>query len=447
MSSTSVTAVSPAATNSGSVNVTVTTPGGTSATSTHNSFDYLPTPSVTGVSPPSGPDIGGTTVTITGTNLSGAKSVQFGTTAGTVTADSATSITATSPAGSGMVNVTVTTAYGTSATSSEDEFTYAPAHIVPCSGPITADSRDHRWHLPGQLHPGCPRRHHLGHRPRCHPEVRLWGLTVEGTLDVAGTASNPITFTSFNDNTVGGTTGSGNPAVGDWYGIDADGPGSIDLNYAIVDYANAAVSLSGSSSLDAENSIVDNAFSGVTGQTTGSVVVKDNQFSSDLSSAVNVNVPTPTIENNTAVDSGGGASPAYLVNASALDPAVLGGNVASGGAPLFSILGIVGSSGTLPANGAPWLILGSGSYNPGSLDVPTGVTLTIRRVPLSRRTSRPIRSPASRSKAPWTLRARPATRSPSPLSMTTLSEARPGAAIRRSRTGMGSMQTVRDRLT
>ena len=35
------------------------------------------------------------------------------------------------------------------------------------------------------------------------------GITVEGTLDAVGTTSNPITFTSINDNSVGGDTGSG----------------------------------------------------------------------------------------------------------------------------------------------------------------------------------------------------------------------------------------------
>ena len=65
-------------------------------------------------------------VTITGTNLSGATAVDFGTNAGTITADSAGSITATSPAGTGTVDVTVTNPDATSATSSADEFTYRP---------------------------------------------------------------------------------------------------------------------------------------------------------------------------------------------------------------------------------------------------------------------------------------------------------------------------------
>jgi hypothetical protein len=82
-------------------------------------------PCVTSVSPKSGPAAGGTSVTISGINFTGATAVRFGTAAGTgVVVSSATSITATSPAGTGTVNVTVTTPAGTSPTSPFDRFKY-----------------------------------------------------------------------------------------------------------------------------------------------------------------------------------------------------------------------------------------------------------------------------------------------------------------------------------
>ena len=85
-------------------------------------------PTVTGVSPATGAAAGGTSVTITGTNLYSGATVSFGSTAATnVTVVSQTSITATSPAGAGAVDVTVTTGAGTSATSSADIFTYIAA--------------------------------------------------------------------------------------------------------------------------------------------------------------------------------------------------------------------------------------------------------------------------------------------------------------------------------
>jgi hypothetical protein len=81
-------------------------------------------PTVTSVSPNTGPPSGGTSVTITGANFSRAIAVRFGNTASSFTVNSASQITATAPAGSGTVDVTVTTAGGTSATSSADQFSY-----------------------------------------------------------------------------------------------------------------------------------------------------------------------------------------------------------------------------------------------------------------------------------------------------------------------------------
>ncbi len=64
---TSITAVSPPGT-SGSIDVTVTTPAGTSVTSSADLYLFQP-PTITGVSPNSGPMAGGTIVTITGSGF------------------------------------------------------------------------------------------------------------------------------------------------------------------------------------------------------------------------------------------------------------------------------------------------------------------------------------------------------------------------------------------
>ncbi len=90
-------------------------------------FSAPPAPTVSSISLTSGSTAGGTSVTITGTDFSGATSVMFGSVAASsFTVNSATSITAITPAGSaGAVDITVTTAGGTSATSSADQFTYA----------------------------------------------------------------------------------------------------------------------------------------------------------------------------------------------------------------------------------------------------------------------------------------------------------------------------------
>ena len=140
-SATQITAVSPAG-SAGAVDVTVTTTFGTSATRTADQFTFVAAPTITAISPTGGPIAGGKSVIITGTNLTAASSVKFGSTNATsYTVNSATQITAVSPAGSaGAVDVTVTTAGGTSATSSADQFTYvAPPTISalsPYNGPI-----------------------------------------------------------------------------------------------------------------------------------------------------------------------------------------------------------------------------------------------------------------------------------------------------------------------
>jgi alpha-tubulin suppressor-like RCC1 family protein len=125
-SPTSITATSPPG--AGTVDVTVTTPSGTSPPSAADQFTYIPGPTVTKVSPPRGAAGGGTSVEITGTKFSGVSAVSFGSSpASSYTVNSESSITAVSPAGTGTVDVTVTTGLGTTPTSSADDFTYAEA--------------------------------------------------------------------------------------------------------------------------------------------------------------------------------------------------------------------------------------------------------------------------------------------------------------------------------
>jgi alpha-tubulin suppressor-like RCC1 family protein len=82
---------------------------------------------VRSLEPNTGEKSGGTSVTITGINFTGATAVKFGSSqAASFTVNSNTSITAVSPAGSGNVDVTVTTPEGTSYTSPRDVFRYGP---------------------------------------------------------------------------------------------------------------------------------------------------------------------------------------------------------------------------------------------------------------------------------------------------------------------------------
>ncbi len=136
-SSTEISAVSPSA-YPGTVDVSVTTPLGTSATSALDTFTYEAAPTVSALSPAVGPTTGSSTVTITGTGLTGATAVDFGTlAAASYTIVSGASITAISPAqAAGLVDVTVTTPIGTSALTQADQFTYEPAPVVTSLSPV-----------------------------------------------------------------------------------------------------------------------------------------------------------------------------------------------------------------------------------------------------------------------------------------------------------------------
>jgi Autotransporter beta-domain/Bacterial Ig-like domain (group 3)/Putative Ig domain/IPT/TIG domain len=111
----------------GIVDVTVSDQISTSATSLNDQFSY-PTataPAVTAIAPASGPAAGGTSVTITGTGFGAATAVNFGSTAAAFTVINTTTITATSPPGTGIVDVTVVNSTGTSPTGAADRFSFA----------------------------------------------------------------------------------------------------------------------------------------------------------------------------------------------------------------------------------------------------------------------------------------------------------------------------------
>ena len=97
-------------------------------------------PTVTGISPMTGPFSAGTTVTITGTGLKNAVGVKFGDTGATFHVVSNTKITATSPvpttlSGNGL-DVTVETATAQSAPTTADLFTYQGPYVSGLANPF-----------------------------------------------------------------------------------------------------------------------------------------------------------------------------------------------------------------------------------------------------------------------------------------------------------------------
>ena len=121
-----VTALAPAHA-AGGVDVTVTTPVGTSAVVAGDRYTFLqPAPTITGVSPGTGPAAGGTLIAISGNDLDGATVVTVGGVPATsFSVDSPTRISAVVPAeAAGTVDVAVTTSGGTSVHTAADQYTY-----------------------------------------------------------------------------------------------------------------------------------------------------------------------------------------------------------------------------------------------------------------------------------------------------------------------------------
>jgi len=199
----------------GAVDITVTTPGGTSAVNTpadQFTFAAPPPPTVTTVTPSSGPTQGGTTVTITGTNLSGTTTVSFGTVAAAAfIVNTNSQITAASPAGTGTVDVTVTTGEGTSAINSPgDQFIFtslppppsfpAITAVLPSSGPMAGGT-----------------------------SVTISGTNFTGTVAVRfGTALAP-TFTVNSATSITATTPSGSPGTVDVIVVTLEGTSPTGL--------------------------------------------------------------------------------------------------------------------------------------------------------------------------------------------------------------------------
>lgn len=172
-SSTSITVLSPAH-DAGPVHVRVTTPGGTSAIVFADVFTYVEAVTITGVTPASGPASGGELVTISGTNFIGVSAVKFGATASPLfMVTSASSLTALAPAGTGTVDVTVTTPAGVSEASAADKYTYVVAPTVtnvdPAGGPAAGGTE---------------------------VTVKGTGFTTTSTVKFGATAATNVTFVS-----------------------------------------------------------------------------------------------------------------------------------------------------------------------------------------------------------------------------------------------------------
>lgn len=138
-SSTRIVATAPPGT--GTVQVTLVHPlAGTSQFTTAANYGYSAGPLITSISPDSGPVVGGTVVTITGTGFLPGATVKFGATQATfATVVSPTRIDVTSPPGAGVVDVVVTVNANASPAGPQARFSYSGPtveSVSPIAGPL-----------------------------------------------------------------------------------------------------------------------------------------------------------------------------------------------------------------------------------------------------------------------------------------------------------------------
>lgn len=197
---TSLTCTTPAGT--GPASVVVTTASGNSS---GLSFTYALPPSVSSISPVGGPVAGGTAVTISGTNLSGAIDVSVGgVTCASITANSATQLSCTTGAHlAGSASVVVTTANGGNADNTLYTYVAQPSisSISPTHGPTAGGTSITI----------------TGADLATAQQVTVSGLGCTGLVVTSAT--------SISCNTPAGSSGLNNAVVVTTYGGTATGPG------------------------------------------------------------------------------------------------------------------------------------------------------------------------------------------------------------------------------
>ncbi|MCP4078840.1 MAG: hypothetical protein GY743_01195, partial [Planctomycetaceae bacterium] len=118
------------------------------------------------------------------------------------------------------------------------------------------------------------------------------GLTVDGTLDIQGTADSPVIFTSAN----------AVPAAGDWAGITVNSGGSLRMTHGQLLYAGTAISATTPGAFSVTDSVIqDYSTTGIalSGTDTGALLA-DNLIQSSGYSATGLHIDTasPAVTGN-----------------------------------------------------------------------------------------------------------------------------------------------------
>jgi hypothetical protein len=237
------------------VPVVVLHPNGDSAAA---SFTYIEGTEIDTVTPPGGPEEGGTVVTLTGQCFTGATDVLFGTTSATsFTVDSDTQITAVAPAGVGVVDVTVvgSATCGTDTVPDGFEYTDDPVigTITPTTGPETGGT-----------------------------VVTITGSNFDGVTAVTFDGVPGTALTVVSDTELRVTTPAGTPGTADVVVTSPDGSGDpgafLYYPITVVDGSNPGTGPTGGGTVV---TITGRCFTGATGVLFGGVAAAEFRVISD----------------------------------------------------------------------------------------------------------------------------------------------------------------------
>ncbi len=226
---TTITATVPTGATTGTISVTNANGTGTSATS----FTVIQPPTVTAFTPTSGPV--GTSVTITGTNFTGATAVAFnGTSATTFTVVNDTTITATVPSGATTGTISVTTVAGTGTSSGSFTVIQPPTvtAFTPTSGPVGTS-------------------------------VTITGTNFTGATAVAFNGTPATTFTVVNDTTITATVPAG-ATTGPISATTVAGTGTSAANFTVLQPPTVTAFTPTSGGIGVPVTITGSGFTGAT---------------------------------------------------------------------------------------------------------------------------------------------------------------------------------------